>query len=127
LAGFVVRKYSITQRRKRDSTLDVGRQGSDGHRRRLRLTPVQILCVPKTRSMLNQRKNRITLAAVDALMLLALKLLAASFKSKSRLEAENAALRHQLIVLRRKVNGGIQLSNADRLFFVALSLVSLDL
>ena len=30
----------------------------------------------------------------------------APFKSKSRLEAENAALRHQLIVLRRKVQGG---------------------
>jgi IS1 family transposase len=29
--------------------------------------------------------------------------LAAPFKSKSRLEAENAALRHQLIVLRRKM------------------------
>ncbi len=60
------------------------------------------------------------MAAVIALMLLALKLLAALFKSKSRLEAENAALRYQLIVLRRKVNGGIQLSNADRLFFVQL-------
>jgi hypothetical protein len=57
---------------------------------------------------------------VIALMLLALKLLAVLFKAKSRLEAENAALRYQLIVLRRKVNGGIQLSNANRLFFVQL-------
>ena len=31
--------------------------------------------------------------------------LAAPFKSKSRLEAENAALRHQLTVLRRKMQG----------------------
>jgi hypothetical protein len=31
-----------------------------------------------------------------------LTVLASPFKSKSRLEAENAALRHQLIVLRRK-------------------------
>jgi len=31
--------------------------------------------------------------------------LASPFKSKSRLEAENAALRQQLIVLRRKVRG----------------------
>jgi hypothetical protein len=53
-------------------------------------------------------------------MLLALKLLTALFKSKIRLEAENAALRQQLIVLRRKVKGRIQLSNADRLFFVQL-------
>jgi hypothetical protein len=42
------------------------------------------------------------------------------FKSKSRLEAENAALRHQLIVLQRKVRGRIQLTNGDRLFFVQL-------
>jgi hypothetical protein len=53
-------------------------------------------------------------------VLLALKLLAALLKSKSRLEAENAALRYQLIVLRRKVNGRIQLGNADRLFFIQL-------
>jgi hypothetical protein len=57
---------------------------------------------------------------VIALILLALKLLAAHIKSKSRLEAENAVLRHQLIVLRRKVHGRVQLSNADRLFFVQL-------
>jgi hypothetical protein len=31
--------------------------------------------------------------------------LASTFKSKSRLEAENAVLRHQLIVLRRKMHG----------------------
>ena len=31
------------------------------------------------------------------------------FKSKSRLEAENAALRHQLIVLQRKLRGRVQL------------------
>jgi hypothetical protein len=34
-----------------------------------------------------------------------LRLLASPFKSTSRLEAENAALRHQLIALRRKVRG----------------------
>ncbi len=55
-----------------------------------------------------------------ALIPLALKLLAAPLKSKSWLEAENAALRHQLIVLRRKVHGRVQLSIADRLFFVQL-------
>jgi ATP-dependent exoDNAse (exonuclease V) alpha subunit len=55
-----------------------------------------------------------------ALLLLALNLLAALFKSKSGLEAENAALRQQLIVLRRKVKGRIQLNRSDRLFFVQL-------
>ena len=46
--------------------------------------------------------------------------LGSPFKSKSRLEAENAALRHQLIVLRRKVRGRAQLSNNDRWFFVQM-------
>src|SRR5205823_5260767 len=40
--------------------------------------------------------------------------------SKSRLEAENAALRHQLAVLRRKVRGRVQLTNSDRLFLIQL-------
>jgi transposase InsO family protein len=46
--------------------------------------------------------------------------LASPFKSKSRLEAENAALRHQLIVLRRKVHGRVRLTNNDRWFFIQL-------
>jgi hypothetical protein len=50
----------------------------------------------------------------------ALTLFASSFKSKSRLEAENAALRHQLIVLQRKVRGRVHLTNGDRLFLVQL-------
>jgi transposase InsO family protein len=49
-----------------------------------------------------------------------LAVLASPFKSKSRLEAENAALRHQLIVLRRKVPGRVRLTNNDRLFFIQL-------
>jgi len=40
--------------------------------------------------------------------------LASPFKSNTRLEAENAALRHQLIVLRRKVKGRAHLTNNDR-------------
>ncbi len=39
---------------------------------------------------------------------------------KSRLEAENSALRHQLIVLRRKVHGRVRLTNNDRWFFIQL-------
>jgi len=51
---------------------------------------------------------------------LVLAVLASPFKSKSRLEAENAALRHQLIVLRRKVQGRVRLTNNDRWFFIQL-------
>jgi transposase InsO family protein len=46
--------------------------------------------------------------------------LASPFKSKSRLEAENAVLRHQLIVLRRKVQGRVRLTNNDRWFLIQL-------
>ena len=55
-----------------------------------------------------------------ALMCFVLAVLAAPFKSKSRLEAENAALRHQLIVLRRKAHGRVRLTNNDRWFFIQL-------
>src|SRR6267378_242120 len=53
-----------------------------------------------------------------ALVCFVLAALASPFKSKSRLEAENAALRHQLIVLRRRVRGRAQLANSDRWSFV---------
>ena len=49
-----------------------------------------------------------------------LAVLASPFKSKRRLEAENAVLRHQLIVLRRKVPGQIRLTNNDRWFLIQL-------
>jgi len=49
-----------------------------------------------------------------------LAVLASPFKSKMRLEAENAVLRHQLIVLRRKLRGRVQLANSDRWFFIQL-------
>src|SRR6195256_1194521 len=49
-----------------------------------------------------------------------LALFASPFKSKSRPEAENAALRHQLIILRRKVRGRVRLTNGDRLFLIQL-------
>jgi transposase InsO family protein len=49
-----------------------------------------------------------------------LAILTAPFKSKSRLEAENAVLRHQLIVLRRKVPSRVRLTNNDRWFFIQL-------
>jgi transposase InsO family protein len=49
-----------------------------------------------------------------------LAILASPFKSKSRLDAENAALRHQLVVLRRKMRGRVRLTNNDRWFFIQL-------
>src|ERR1035437_6449685 len=49
-----------------------------------------------------------------------LAVLASPFKSKSRLEAENAALRHQLVVLRRKMRGRARLTNNNRWFFIQL-------
>src|SRR5258708_13198791 len=55
-----------------------------------------------------------------ALIFLVLNLVGSLFKPRSRLEAENAALRHQLIVLQRKVRGRIDFTNGDRLFFIQL-------
>ena len=55
-----------------------------------------------------------------ALIRLALGIVASLFKSRARLEAENAALRRQLIVLRRKLPGRVKLFNGDRTFFVWL-------
>ena len=55
-----------------------------------------------------------------ALLCFVLAVLVSPFKAKSRLEAENAVLRHQLSVLRRKVRGRVPLTNNDRWFFVRL-------
>ena len=49
-----------------------------------------------------------------------LALVVSPFKQKIRLEAENAVLRHQLIVLRRQVRGRVQVTNLDRLFFIQM-------
>ena len=42
------------------------------------------------------------------------------FKSRSRLEAENAVLRHQLIVLRHKVYRRVRVTNNDRWVLILL-------
>src|SRR5664279_4491112 len=55
-----------------------------------------------------------------ALLCFVIASLVSPFKSKGRLEAENAALRHQLIVLRRKVQGRVRLTNNDRWFLIQL-------
>src|SRR6516164_11548016 len=55
-----------------------------------------------------------------ALFCLFLALFASPFKSKGRLEAENAALRYQLIIFRRRVRGRVRLTNGDRVFLIQL-------
>ena len=55
------------------------------------------------------------------LLFLFLNLLISPLKPTGRLEAENAALRHQLAVLQRKLRGRrIEFTNGDRLFFILL-------
>jgi hypothetical protein len=51
-----------------------------------------------------------------ALIFFLLNLSASLFKPKSRLAAENAALRQQLMVAQRKVRGRAQFINSDRFF-----------
>jgi hypothetical protein len=52
------------------------------------------------------------------LLCFVLAVLASPFKSTLRLEAENAVLRHQLNVLRRRPHGRVRLTNDDRWFFI---------
>ena len=54
------------------------------------------------------------------LLCFVLAILASPFKSKLRLEAENAVLRRQLIVLKRRLHGRVPLTNNDRWFFIQL-------
>ena len=51
---------------------------------------------------------------------LAMHCLVGRFKSRARLEAENAVLRHQLNVLRRKVRSRTRIGTVDRLIMVWL-------
>src|SRR5260370_28306861 len=54
------------------------------------------------------------------LLCFALAVLASPFKSKLRLEAENAVLGHELIVVRRRPHGRVRLTDHDRWFFILL-------
>jgi hypothetical protein len=54
------------------------------------------------------------------LLCFVLAVLASPFKSKLRLQAENAVLRHQLIVVRRRLPGRVRLANHDRRFLTQL-------
>jgi len=62
-----------------------------------------------------------------ALLCFVLAVLAAPFKSKSQLEAENAALRHQLFILRRNVQGRVRLTSNDRWFLIQPLMVPVDI
>jgi transposase InsO family protein len=55
-----------------------------------------------------------------ALICFVLAVLASPFKSNSRLEVESAVLRHQLVILQRKVRGRAYLTNNDRWFLVQM-------
>ena len=48
------------------------------------------------------------------LLILFLKLLVLPAKPKPKLEAENAAVRQQVVILQRNVRGRVRLTNSDR-------------
>jgi hypothetical protein len=52
------------------------------------------------------------------LLCFVLAVVASPFRSKLRLEAENAVLRHQLNVVRRGLPGRVRLTNHDRWFLI---------
>src|ERR1700756_4527124 len=54
------------------------------------------------------------------LLCFAVAVLTSPFKSKLRLEAEKAVLRHQGIVVRRRLQGRVRFTNHDRWFFIQL-------
>jgi hypothetical protein len=70
------------------------------------------LCVPKTSSDLIWWQNHLPSGVMVALLLFLLDLLGLPFKSKSRLAAENAALRQQVIVLRRTVRDRVEFTES---------------
>jgi hypothetical protein len=60
------------------------------------------------------------LAGMIGLLCFVLGVLASPFKSKLQLEAENAVLRHRLIVLTRRLHGRVRFTNNDRRFLIQL-------
>src|SRR5262249_2675622 len=78
------------------------------------------LCVPKTSSDCDAALESLKLAGMIGLFRFAVCVLALPFRSKLRLEGGKAALRHQLVVLRRRAPGPGRLTNLDRWFFIQL-------
>jgi len=58
--------------------------------------------------------------AMIALLCFVFAILTSPLKSRSRLEAENAALRRQVIILCRQRHVRVRLTNNDRWFFIQL-------
>jgi hypothetical protein len=79
------------------------------------------VCVPKTSSVLTLERIIYHRSEMIALMCFCLRLFTLPFKSKIRLEAENAILRRQSIVLERKRRGRVRFTNNDRLFWTRRS------
>jgi hypothetical protein len=80
---------------------------------------------PPSRVPTKRRRARGTditskLACDDRAVLLRSRHPGSPFKSKLRFKAENAVLRHQLIVLRRRPRGRVRLTSLDRWFFIQL-------
>jgi hypothetical protein len=87
--------------------------------RQLVLKPHQILCVAKTLSELKPRWNRLSWPN-DRAALFRSGRPGLAIQVKLRLQAENAVLRHQLIVVRRRLPGRVRLANHDRWFLTQL-------
>jgi hypothetical protein len=82
--------------------------------------PCMGVCVPKTSSLLAPDRIIYHRSETIALICFCLRLFTLPLKSKIRLVAENAILRHQLLVLERQKRGRVRFTNGDRLFFVWL-------
>ena len=67
-----------------------------------------------TKNIIRVDGARESLDEMIALICFVFAILASPFSSKIRLEVENTALRHQLIVLRRQVCGRARLTDNDR-------------
>jgi hypothetical protein len=80
--------------------------------------PMDVLCIPKTYPLCDGGITKID--ATVALLCFVFAILASPLKSRSRLEAENAALRHQLNILCRQRHVRVRLTNNDRWFFIQL-------
>jgi hypothetical protein len=77
-------------------------------------------CVYRTSSLLAPDRIIYHRSEMIAVMRFCLRLFTLPLNSKLRLEAENAILRHQLIVLEPKMRGRVRLTNRDRLIFIWL-------
>ena len=87
---------------------------------RVVLLTIKLPCVCRKPRPLDLVRELLNVGPDGRVDLLVLNLAASLFKSRWRLEAENAALRQQLIVLQRKVRGRVEFTNSDRLFFIQL-------